>query len=231
MKARAYTPHAFVSQDTNMTTDNTTNKYKATFEVPAMVRIEIEVDAANQQDGLVTAHDLIHQALPSQAVVVSLSLAQATNVAFERMVAAPEAPLNPLEVSGRYRVEMFAGLEARDPIKEISRLPFGDAKEQAERVLQPDCEYGSSQVTDEFGIVVLRAKAPRGGFEVHAYGTDNATDALPSEAGDRLFTWLPTMKEAKMTALTLLKRADIKVVRLVDYTDREVGPRVVREIR
>lgn len=231
MKARGYTPHAFVSQDTNMTTDNTTNKYKATFEVPAMVRIEIEIEASNQQDGLVTAHDLIHQALPSQAMVVSLSLAQASNVAFERMELTQDAPPNPLEITGRYRVELFAGLEACDPVKEFSRLPFGDAKEQAERVLQPDCDYGSSQVIDEFGIVVLRAKAPRGGFEVHTYATENASDALPSVASERLFTWLPTMKEAKTTALVLLQRADVKVVRLVDYTDREAGPRVVREIR
>jgi len=214
-----------------MTTDNTTNKYKATFEVPAIVRIEIEVNAANQQDGLVTAHDLIHQALPSQAVVVSLSLAQASNVAFERTESAQVVLLNPLEAKGLYRVELFSGLEALDPVKRVSGLSFADAKEQAERVLQPDCDYGSSQVTDEYGIVVLTAKAPRGGFEVHAYSTESASDALPANASERLFTWLPSMKEAKKTALDLLKRSDIKVVRLVDYTDRESGPRIVREIR
>jgi hypothetical protein len=214
-----------------MTTDITTNKYKATFEVPALVRIEIELDASNQQDGLITAHDLIHQALPGQATVVSLSLDQATNTAFERIECAPVAPPNPLEVNGRYRVELFDAHESDKPAKEGQRLPYGDAKSLAESVLAELSPYGSARVTDEFGVVVLRTKAPRGGFEVHAYGAGDTADAAPAQNSDRLFTWLATVQDAKRTALELMKRRGVSLVRIVDFTDRQAGPRVLREIR
>ena len=138
------------------------NRYKATFEVPALVRIEIEVDADNQQDGLVLAHDLIHQALPTQATVMSLRLEQATNTAFERIEAAPVLPPSPLEINGRYRVQLFRDDNQGDvPAHESGMLAYGDAKQLAETVLNDDSRYGSARVIDEFNFVVLRTKAPR----------------------------------------------------------------------
>lgn len=248
-----------------MNTDKTTNKYRATFEVPAMVRIEIDVEANNQQDGLINAHDLITQASVSQAKVVSMSLDRATNTAFERLEIAaiplqdvpnvpstefqgnvgaeaavadevkPTAaalPPNPVEVTGQHRVELFLAKEqAGEPVKTLTTLPFPDARRIAEGVLAEGSIYGSARVFDEFGTVVLRTMAPRGGFEVHAYQDETPADVVPDTFSDRLFTWLPSLKEAKKTALELLARAGIKLVRIVDYSDRQAGPRLVREIR
>lgn len=208
------------------------NRYKATFEVPALVRIEIEVDADNQQDGLVLAHDLIHQALPTQATVMSLRLEQATNTAFERIEAAPVLPPSPLEINGRYRVQLFRDDNQGDvPAHESGLLAYGDAKQLAETVLNEDSRYGSARVIDEFNFVVLRTKAPRGGYEVHGYDSNEASDAMPEAGSDRLFTWLATLADAKRTALELLNRGDVHCVRIVDFTDRANGPRLVREIR
>jgi len=249
-----------------MNTDKTTNKYRATFEVPAMVRIEIDVDADNQQEGLITAHDLIAQASVSQAKVVSMSLDRATNTAFERLEIAaspqqnePEAPTvashpgsagddavapamqapieaavppNPAEFTGQHRVELFLTKDqSGEPVKTMSTMPFPDARRVAEGVLAEKSIYGSARVFDEFGTVVLRTMAPRGGFEVHAFQEEVPADAVPDTSSDRLFTWLPSLKDAKKTALELLARSDIKLVRIVDYSDRQAGPRLVREIR
>lgn len=253
-----------------MNTDKTTNKYRATFEVPAMVRIEIEIDAYDQQEGLIAAHDLIHQALPANAKVVTLSLDQATNTAFERvqlgypqpqadvsLAIAPDnrprttltratdkdasapsstavvsAPNSPLELTGKYRVEFFMSKDqSTEPVKTTMQLAFVDARKVAENLLVDGSLYGSTRVFDEFGTVVLRTMAPRGGFEVHAYQENEPADAAPNTSSDRLFTWLSSITEAKKTALELLARPDIKLVRIVDYTNRQSGPRLVREIR
>lgn len=203
----------------------TQNKYKATFEVPAMVRVEIEVDAETQQEGLVCAHDLIHQATLGQATIISMVLDQAVNTAFERTATGPAMPRGPQEAKGTYTVQLFEHKDAEgEPVLQHTELLYPAATALAESVLKEDSPYGSSKLIDEFGFVVLKTQAPRGGWEVQAYAESGE---LPA---DRLFTWLPTRAVANKTAFDALALKGVSSVRLIDYTDRRNGPRVVRVI-
>lgn len=61
------------------------NRYRAVFEVPAMVTIEVIVDGDNQQEALVSAHDALYSAQPGQASVVALHTQQGECLCFERI--------------------------------------------------------------------------------------------------------------------------------------------------
>ncbi len=204
-------------------------KYIATFEMPAIVRVDIEVEAPNQQEGIIAAHDLALTAAIEQARIVKLDVQAATNTAFERVEAATaEAPPNPLEVAGLYRVEFRAGAnrtESPDVARAATGLAYGSAKALAETVLAEDSVFGSAQVYDQFNNKVLEVKSPLGAFIVEVRYID------PLMQPER-FPWIASAKEAKVLAVSLFgSRKHVEVVRILDFTDRSAGVRVLREIR
>ncbi len=205
-------------------------KYIATFEMPAIVRVDIEVDAPNQQEGIIAAHDLALSAAVAQARVVKLDAQAATNTAFERVQeVAADVPASPLELSGVYRVEFRYG-PSRAESPDVARtsatgLAYGSAKALAETVLAEDSLFGSAQVFDQFNNKVLEVKSPLGGFivEVRYLDASTATERFP---------WIATDKEAKKTAVTLLDtRKGVECVRIFDFSKRSNGMRLMREIR
>lgn len=233
-------------------------KYIATFEMTALVRAQIEVEAPNQQEGLICAHDLVHQAKPGEATVINLNVDSAVNTGFERLpetladlpsiltsvsqpqmaapasigsscVAAPASgpslPPSPLEVTGQYRVDFFDTLEQTGPAaKSSGALAYGSAKTLAETALDALSQYGSAAVFDQFGSLVLQTKAPSGGFEVQVH----YPDGRPME----VFSWLASRNDAKQVVSQLMSsRKGYAFVRLIDFTDRKAGPRVLRDLR
>lgn len=199
--------------------------YKATFVATAEVVIEFEVEANNQQDGLVAAHDFITQVQPSQARIIKLDLSKAMNSAFEKVDPhAAELPLGPLEMAGKFKVSFFAtGDWSGAPAVESELPSFEAAKILAESVIADDSAYGSARVVDELGMMVLKARSARGGWECEGY------DAAGNLA--QRYSWEASRTDAKTSALTLLERSDIGFVRIVDYTVRQAGPVLWREIR
>lgn len=203
--------------------------YKAVFEVPALVRIELCLDAENQQEGLINAHDLIHQAGVADAKVVSLRLDQAQNVSFERVDAKPAA--SPLGATVLYRVELFDNdIDNAEPVRTHSALPYSVAQQLAESVLSPESVYGASRVIDELmNQEVLRCRSKRGGFEVEAYTAQQLMSGSPL-ADDQLATWLESRAAANRVAMQMLAREGVECVRILDFTTRSQGARVVRVI-
>lgn len=203
------------------------SKYKATFTTLAEVIIEFEVDAANQQEGLVLAHDYLHQARNEQARIVRLDTDKAVNVSFERVQESAQAlPPSPLELAGKFKVQFFTNNEVLGaPAIETEVASFAAAKPLAESLLQEASAYGSARVLDEMGHMVLKTIAPRGGWEVEAFTSKDGE--TPAER----YTWLRDLSEAKQTMLQLLARVDMSFVRIYDYTDRRLGPVLWREIR
>lgn len=199
--------------------------YKATFVATAEVVIEFEVEADNQQDGLVLAHDFLEQVQPGQARIVKLDLSKALNSAFEKVdAAAPDLPMGPLEMAGKFKVAFFAsGDWSGTPAVETELPSFEAAKPVAESVLADDSAYGSARIVDELGMMVLKARSARGGWESEGYGADN-------QLVER-YSWQDSRADAKTSALALLDRRDIAFVRIVDYTQRQQGPVLWREIR
>lgn len=202
------------------------SKYEATFEATARVLIKFELSASNQQEGLVAAHDIIRTAQPSQAQILNVDLDNAVNVAFERIGDEAEVlPPSPLALSGRYLVKLFLDKDCQgQPRLESSEMPnFDSAKALAESVLKDRSPYGSASVTDEYGAVVLKVNAPRGGWEVEAF--DDADQLVHRD------TWHPSSAAAKAAAFLLLERAGVTKVQILDSTDRENVPVIWKVIR
>ncbi len=199
--------------------------YKATFVTTAEVVIEFEVEAPNQQDGLVMAHDFIRQAKPTQARIVKLDLEKALNSAFEKVEQGPaDLPPSPLEMSGKFKVLFFSTGDWSGSAAVETEVPsFEAAKALAESVMAEDSAYGSSRVIDELGMMVLKARSSRGDWESEGY--DAAGNLVVR------YSWHASRDAAKTSALVLLDRGDISFVRIVDYTQRQQGPVLWKEIR
>lgn len=61
-------------------------KYRAVFEIPAMVQVTLEIpDAESMEAGLVQAFDMVHRVRPHEATAVSLNLDQAKNISFDKL--------------------------------------------------------------------------------------------------------------------------------------------------
>jgi hypothetical protein len=199
-------------------------KYKAVFEVPATVRVEVLVDESNQQAGLIAAHDLVGQARPETAVVATWRPDEAINVSFENVsqsMAPAGAPCIP-EIDG-FKVEFFDNKErSGTPLHIFEAGQYDKARDLAERIIHMVGPYAASQVRDATGAVVLTANCSRGGYEVECY--DEANTIIER------YSWLVSLAEAKSTALLALNRQAAYVV-IYDYTDRKAGPRKIRTIR
>jgi hypothetical protein len=202
-------------------------KYKAVFKTTAEVVIELEVEAENQQEGLVNAHDLILMAKPEQAKIVSLHLDKAINTAFTRVEQANAGAAETVQQSVQrtkegFLVQFFADRDqTREPVREIALGSYEAAKQLAETtVLGELSPYGSARVLGEYNTSLLKVNALRGGWEVEMLDAEGKVVQRSS--------WLGK-EEAKELAFDWLKRC--AAVRIYDYTDRKLGSVLWRELR
>lgn len=202
--------------------DASTKKYKAVFEAPALVRIEIEVDGENQQQGLINAHDLVHLVKANQATVLSIALDQAVNVAFDPVV---ETAATPAELP--FKVRFYNNPDTTEPVaRQVGAETFEDAKQLAESVRSQHSRYAMATVAGELGYTTLQIQAPRGGYEVHVLFKDE-------NCAPEIHSWLRTLAEQKALMAKLFARKDSAAqgIQLINFTDREAGPQLMREIR
>lgn len=197
-------------------------KYIAKFTVPAEVEVTLEVEAADQQEGLVAAHDLIHNTPAQSAKVLSWDLQRARNTFFEAKSTevAPQAP-SPRAHEHECRVTFSS---TRQPLAELtlSSLPYTRAYALAEEVRKAqNGPWGSAVVYDRHGLAVHHVYAERGGWELEMECADGRLERL---------TWLPSREEAVAALGGLLSRKDVKSAKLIDYTDRKCGPKQVRSL-
>lgn len=197
-------------------------KYIAKFIVPAEVEVTLEVEAADQQEGLVAAHDLIHQALPQGAKVLQWDLERARNSLFEPAPAPEDAQLpGPLDQETGCRVTFSS---TREPKAErtLVGLAYAAAYAKAEEVRGVEgSPWGSAVVYDRFGTAVHHVYALRGGWEIEFERTDGNFERQ---------TWLPSREAANTVLRELFSRNAIKSAKLFDYTDRKRGAVLVRSI-
>lgn len=201
-------------------------KYKAIFSMTAQVLVEVELEAENQTEGLVLAHDSIRQATAAQARVFNLDLDSALNVSFEKVSAPLEPtsslPGSPLALGTSFKLELFRHEKCTGEIAYSSEHgSFDSAKTLAESVLVEGCQFGSSAVYDQLGTKVLEVNAPRGGWEAE----------VQFERQTERFSWIGSLAEARKVALQLLSRKGAELVRIWDYTDRKLGPVLKKEIK
>lgn len=201
------------------------NTYKATFTAMAKVVIEFEVQAENQIDGLVLAHDYIQKANPAQAQIVSIDVDGAINTNFDRVESSAEvSPPSPLELAGKFQIEFFSDGAWSNPAIKSDAKAYAGAKLLAESVSAPDSVYGSSRILDEMGVMLMKIKAPRGGWEVEGWVKDGTEPVVRC-------SWEADQTAAKAVMFQLLARNDVDYVRVYDFTDRTKGPVLWKEIR
>jgi len=201
------------------------NTYKATFQAQALVTFVFEVDAENQQDALVLAHDLAAAAPDAQAKVLSVDRCTMQNSALERIaqgvLIAPVLP--PVPEAHAHEVRYF---ETNSPNGEPAKVLDVASRAQAELwgqlVLAPDSEFGCARVFEKGGGLVSTFYAPRGGWEV---------EAVQPQGESVQKTWLPSKASAVSAALTVLSTVpDCSKVRIRDFTNRRQGSVVFREM-
>ncbi|KWT98430.1 MULTISPECIES: hypothetical protein [unclassified Variovorax] len=209
--------------------------YKATFEIPAIVQVEVYVDGVtNQVDALADAFDRLGDAAARKATVVSLSTDQARNVGLERLPETGERTFaqipTPESVIGArrdgYTLHLYRGelrgidrpgdLVLEHPGYQEARDTLVDQVEKSGR------EYGAGRIINTLtGNTMLTSRNPRGGWEV--VGQSASGEERHSES------WLDKAT-ALSTARKLSVRDDIAVVVVNDFTDRAAGPKVFKRI-
>jgi hypothetical protein len=203
-------------------------KYKATFSAHAEVTIEIELDAANQQEALIAAHDLIADAKSSQARIVRLILDRAVNTGLEQAQSdSPPLPPGPHDGYFAATVEAFSGLQGTGVVLQSTpAATFSAAKAILAAAVHGELSpAGSAQIRDNAGALLMTANAVRGGWEV-----STIAPAGVSPATGVLRTWLSSKKEAVAIAGTLALASPDQVVGIWDYTSRLSGPKLWKEI-
>lgn len=213
------------------------NTYKATFQAQALVTFVFEVEAENQQEALVLAHDLVVSAPDAQAKVMSVDRCTMQNSALERIAqgvvippvsiapvtAAPAPVLPSVPEAPAYEVRYF---ETNSPNGEPAKVLDVASRAQAELwgqlVLAPDSEFGCARVFEKGGGLVSTFYAPRGGWEV---------EAVQPQGESVQKTWLPSKASAVSAALAVLSAVpDCSKVRIRDFTNRRQGSVVFREM-
>lgn len=202
--------------------------YKATFTTTAEIIVELEIEAPNQQEALIAAHDEILKAQLSQAKVVKINHDKAVNTSLELLGGTPTEPQRPAAViaatSGKqpYRVEFFPDRNV-DGIAAFTRemAQLAVAKQQVDVVTQDEYGYGAGKVVDTYsGMTLYKVVNARGGWEVEALGPNGELIERQS--------WLESSSQALKSAVKALK-GNVHSVRVVDFTQRSLGP-VVRKV-
>jgi len=218
--------------------------YKATFKMPAVVHYVVEVSAANQQDALVLAHDLVLEAQPAATVVSSVDPVCAVNIALECVASPPakspggaslpgEAPAPLLEPSEEkavtdvprdgFRVQFFDNPTATGlPVLQVPVPTRRMAESAGASALEPLSEFGSAKVLDENNQAISQFFSPRGGWEVEAVGAGGPHIVA---------SWLPDKLSAVKAALKLLKDGnELRSVRVLNFSDRRAGSVLFKEL-
>lgn len=195
--------------------------YKAVFEAQATVQLEVTVIADNQQEGIVSAHDVAAQVGMANARIVHVD-GEPVNISFEQIPLEPEAANANKNLTG-YRVLLSEnGLEGADQLI-IDDLDEGTACRIARTVQGEACPFGVGIVIAPWGNEVLRVTAEYGGWEVHFKAAENFQYSINS--------WLPSKIAAFRRAKELLGYGHLSSLKIVDFTNRKKGRITVREIQ
>ena len=205
--------------------------YRAVFEVPATVRIEVMVnEAKDQTDALAQAYDQVMASGPESATVLEVHTQAASNVLLERVSNAGAQVPTPQSVQATqrdgYLLHLYRGDLPElgsdpDSVDTVAELALAKTK-LTERVGEDGREFASGRVLNKVtGSVMATLRNKRGGWEVEAISDSGA--AVHAE------TWL-TKETAMSTAKLLAVRAGISEVRVMDFTDRQAGPKLHRRL-
>jgi hypothetical protein len=208
-------------------------KYRAVFELPARISVTMVISADNQQDGLAAAYDEVLTQARLQPKVEEVFVAEATNILFEAIseadavaatpVSEPLPTRLPRSLGKFYTVKYFAGDPSGPALAECFAADFASAYAAVQLVLEQGSSFGCATAHDEHGAQTHLARALRGDWEVQGYSAEN----------ELIFeqTWLPSLASAKPVVRQLLGNPGVSRITVLDYTNRERGPVIVREIK
>lgn len=212
------------------------NTYVAHFEVPAVLRVSLKVEGADQESALVAAHDAVLTVTPEQltAWLVSgaasfqrLDVDLATNTELQRTegdaLPVASSPPSPLAIAGRgFRLCHYSSKEPEKAtrVHESAGYDYAHAKSLAESTLEELSPYGCSTVVDAQGYEMARVSAPRGGWEVEVLDKHGCLVNRHS--------WLDSRPAANRMLSQLLAQ-DACRIRILDFTRRDLGPVLVKD--
>lgn len=205
--------------------------YKAIFEVPATVRVEVFIDhAVDQTDALAQAFDRVMEATPGSARVLALHTDGAKNTALERVEAATVVTPTVQSVQATQRdgyvLQLYHGAlpppgTPCDRTESFVDFPLSK-RALTSHVGDDGAKFASGRIVNQLsGAVMVSLRNPRGDWEVDAYGKDGSLKHAES--------WL-TKQTALATAKLLASRDDMAEVRITDFTNRQNGPRIYRRM-
>lgn len=210
-------------------------KYKITYTVPAEVLLTFEVEANSQSEALIEGYDLLGQAKrkPASFKHVAELLSLDTNAAdarsAERLTDEPavrpdDNPPSPLSLRTDFEVRFYSGENARSTlVHRKEHLPYDVAQEMASN-LTATGPFGYAEVINGLTkSLQFHNRAPRGGWEIH---TTSHSDETTVER-----TWISDEEAARREAIHLLLSRRFKKVAVFDFTSRERGPMLNRELQ
>lgn len=217
--------------------------YRAVFEVPATVQIEVEVNGAmDQTEALAMAHDQLAKASKSSATVMELDIDNAMNAALNRFY--PEDEATPMAVEQEVTTKAVTALPQSSPSSSLSlnlypgALPEKGGTREPVIVLKVQVQeqgvlllkslvvdtlgaYGSGAIVDDASGLVLHSETnARGGWEVSVI--------VPSTGKSESTSWL-TKEDAFALAFKHVAQDSATVV-ISDFSDRALGVKPYRTI-
>jgi hypothetical protein len=209
------------------------SKYKAIFNIPATVQVELDVEANNQQEALIAGEDALRKGISfDQACITRIHVDQAEFGEVIRVSAGiasePTMPPSPVDIPQQHTVTFFAEREGKGALtKSVAANSYNEAKLLAESVLKPSSVHASAIVVDSLGYQAFKVNAARGGWEVEVQYLEGSAEF---QKGVLRYSWQENEKEARRVAISMMDRPNIKKVCILDYTDRVAGPVLVRTI-
>lgn len=194
--------------------------YKAVFEAQATVQLEVTVVAGDQQEGIVSAHDVVTQVGMSNARIVRVE-GEPLNISFEQLPPESGAAGDVKSVKG-YRVVLSENGMEGDIQLFLEDLDEATACRIARTVQEKSCPFGVGVVFAPWGNEIFRVAAEHGGWEVHFKTAENMEYTINS--------WLPSKIAAFRCAKELLSSVKVTSLKVVDYSNRKKGRTVVRVI-
>ena len=197
------------------------NTYKALFRAQAEIEFEVTLDAPNQTEGLVLAHDLAQQVSTAAMRVVNVFPGTSVNEAFELVKVNAPAVDASTNIAHKFKVQAYAERECLgDILFSAAADDLPTAKTIANSFTANHSGLAASvKVLDPADVDVYRVNAARGGWEVH---TRHKSDA--NTANDVVETWLSSKMAAASRAGQLLGQYPDEVISIYDYTNRALGP-------
>lgn len=220
------------------------SNYQAVFKIPCQIEVSIsDIEADSLEHGLATAHDRVHEIstvlgsiLKSSKTTASFSLHQldteeAELLNFCRII---DTVKTEKIVSHKLRLYFGSKKEVQENwetfCKEIGCFSLEEAESLLESAVTSTSVYSAGVIYEgpfePKGFKVFNKYSDRGRWEIEAYGFNEQVLLFRD-------SWISDKKEAVKRGLELIcdGSQEIRMIKIIDFSDRSKGPCLCRVIR